>query len=242
MANWYFNDSGQQRGPIPEEELKSLLSSRKISPQSLVWSEGMAEWKSATEISELQPSPYAPPSSITDSVESWSGYTPSGPQIRPWVRYWARTSDSLLFCLIVGLIVPFVYPSFFELNDTLVGIVLLVFYNFVEPILLSTIGTTPFKALMGVRVRNGDGSKLSYPQALTRILTIWIRGQGLGIPIITLITHITSYSHLSNEGITPWDRQGNFIVSHQSVIWWRWLVLALFFVGFVGLMVLGSEA
>ncbi|OYV07383.1 MAG: hypothetical protein CFE26_01265 [Verrucomicrobiales bacterium VVV1] len=138
----------------------------------------------------------------------------------------------------VGMLI---WPEIEEMNDTLLGVLLLGFYNFVEPLMLSTIGTTPFKALLRIRVRNNDGSKLSYFNALSRTFSVWIRGQGLGIPIAALITSIMSYSRLSNDGITSWDQSGGFTVSHQTIQWWRWLVLILVPVGFVALIIVGSE-
>ena len=242
MDLWHFNDSGQQRGPVTAEAIKSLLESRKLPADTLIWSEGMVEWKPANSISEFQLSPYASPTFTSGSETDWSGYLPSGPQVRPWVRYWARTFDFLLFALIFGGAAAMVWPEFVEMNDTLLGILLLVGYNFVEPALFAALGTTPFKALLRVRVRNNDGTKLSYQRALRRTFSIWLRGQGLGVPLIALFTSITSYSRLTRDSITWWDRDGGFTVTHQTVAWWRWLLLIALLGGFIALMTLGSEA
>ncbi len=241
MEQWHFNDSGQQRGPVTAEEIRSLLATHKIQPDTLVWSEGMADWKPAGSISEFRISPYASPTS--DPVEGidWSGYTPSGSQVRPWVRYWARSFDFLLYAMVFGGIAIAIWPGIEEMNDTLLGIIALLFYNLVEPAMLAVVGTTPFKALLRVRVRNNDGTKPSYIRGLRRTVSVWIRGQGLGIPFVALITGITSYSRLSNNGITSWDQEGGFTVTHQTVAWWRWLILIGLFAGFISLMVLGSE-
>jgi hypothetical protein len=241
MDQWYFNDSGQQRGPVGSDEIRSLLAKGSLQTDTLLWTEGMTEWKPAGEISAFQASPYAPPISNDLPEADWSGYEASGSQIRPWVRYWARTFDYLTFCMLVGVAAVIIWPEIEEMNDTLLGVLLLVLYNFVEPLMLSTIGTTPFKALLRIRVRNNDGSKPSYFNALSRTFSVWIRGQGLGIPIAALVTSIMSYSRLSNDGITSWDQSGGFTVSHQTIQWWRWLVLFLIPVGFVALIIVGSE-
>ncbi|MEO5715951.1 MAG: RDD family protein [Luteolibacter sp.] len=225
MSQWYYSESGQQRGPVTEDEIKSLLESRRIHPDTLVWTQGMPDWKAASSIDGLQVSPYAPPASDPTAAIDWSGYEPSGSQVRPWVRYWARTFDFLLFCVVLGGVVMAVWPKVGEMNDTFFGVLLLLGYNFVEPVMLSTIGNTPFKALLRVRVRNNDGTKPSYAKALRRTFAVWIRGQGLGIPLVALITGITSYSRLSNDGVTSWDQDGGFTVTHQTVAWWRWLLL-----------------
>lgn len=43
MDQWHFDDSGQQRGPVTAEEIRSLLANCKIQPDTLVWSEGMGD-------------------------------------------------------------------------------------------------------------------------------------------------------------------------------------------------------
>ncbi len=207
----------------------------------MLWTEGMIDWKPAGSISAFQASPYASPVSDPTSSVDWSGYVPSGPQVRPWVRYWARTFDFLLFCLLVGATVVAVWPEAAEMNDTFLGIILLLGYNFIEPAFLTTIGTTPFKALLCVRLRKSDGAKLTYLQGLSRIFSVWIRGQGLGIPLVALITGITSYNRLSNDSITWWDREGGFTVTHRNVAWWRWVILIGLFAGFIGLMMTADE-
>jgi hypothetical protein len=42
--NWYYESGGQQQGPVPEAELDRLVSSGTLSPDALVWKEGMAGW------------------------------------------------------------------------------------------------------------------------------------------------------------------------------------------------------
>jgi hypothetical protein len=242
------------------------LGSGTLAPEALVWSEGMTEWKPANSVAGLwvsvpppappiqasasspaSVSPYAPPAAAPLSEVDWNGhivdgYVPEGPQIRPWVRYWARTLDFLVFCLVVGVGAAIVAPEFLDTNDTLLTVALLALYNLYEPALLALFGTTPFKALLKVRVRNKDGSKLSYGQALRRTMIIWFAGQGLGIPIAALITNIHSYNRLTKQGITSWDQSGQLTVSHRPVQWWQWLCVIAVLVGFVGLMVLGAEA
>lgn len=264
MHPWYYAESGQQHGPISKEGLQSKLGSGTLAPDALVWTEGMPEWKPANSIpglliatpqqtpppppptsSPASVSPYAPPAASPLSDVDWNGqsnYVPEGPQIRPWVRYWARTFDFLLFCLVVGVAGAIVAPELLETNDTLLTVALLAVYNLYEPAWLALFGATPFKALLRVRVRNQNGSKLSYGQALRRTMVVWFAGQGLGIPIAALITNIHSYNKLTKEGITSWDRSGQLVVNHKPVEWWRWLCIIAVFVGFIGLMVLGAEA
>jgi uncharacterized RDD family membrane protein YckC len=50
--NWYYVDDGQQAGPVDDAGLGSLAASGKITGETLVWREGMANWQPYR---ELQP-------------------------------------------------------------------------------------------------------------------------------------------------------------------------------------------
>jgi hypothetical protein len=242
MTQWFYADSGQQRGPIGESELRNLLETSRIPADTKVWTEGMQDWREASEVPELAFSPYAAPQACLDPEVVWDDYTPSGSQVRPWVRYWARTFDTLIFISGSGILIGVLNPALIEeSNDTLFGIIVLLAYNFVEPVMLSIFGYTPMKWLLKVRVRNADRSKLSYAKALIRTFKVWIKGQGLGIPLISLITHITSYNTLNNHGVTWWDRDAGIEVSHQEIEWWRWVSILVVMAGIVALIVLGLE-
>src|SRR6478736_889309 len=43
--NWFYEAAGQQQGPVPEHELDRLIAEGKVTPNTLVWSEGMADWQ-----------------------------------------------------------------------------------------------------------------------------------------------------------------------------------------------------
>src|ERR1051326_6242596 len=43
--DWYYAESGQQVGPVTSERLDQLRATGKITPVTLVWKEGMAEWQ-----------------------------------------------------------------------------------------------------------------------------------------------------------------------------------------------------
>lgn len=254
MGQWYYTIDGKQNGPVSETEFIKLFETAELGPDTLVWSEGLDDWTPALKIEGLIPTDFnPPPAPLPPSPNDvWpesnlNARPPSGsqvrhrarPWVRPWVRYWARTMDFIIFCFLAGIILGFVYPSALEIPDGLFGILLLFAYNFVEPAMFAAWGTTPGKALLRVRVRNADGGRLSYSEALTRVFKVWFRGQGLGIPIVALFTQINAYNRLTKKGKTTWDREGNISVRHQLIEAWRVVVVVLFFTGFVFLMVLG---
>ena len=143
-----------------------------------------------------------------------SAQTP-GP--RPWVRYFARSIDHLLIFGLASIVVGFAYIM--GLRPGLQ--VTLIWYGFtsvgwiaIEAILLSAFGATPGKAMLGVQVRTNAGENLNFFQALSRASGVWIRGEGLGIPVVSLITLIVAYNKLMGDRIASWDRDGGTKVDH----------------------------
>ncbi len=44
--NWYYAINGQRQGPVQQQELERLVSTGVITEQTLIWREGMTDWKS----------------------------------------------------------------------------------------------------------------------------------------------------------------------------------------------------
>jgi uncharacterized RDD family membrane protein YckC len=53
--NWYYANNGQRQGPIAQVELERLVSTSVITDQTLVWKEGMAEWKPYADVKTSLP-------------------------------------------------------------------------------------------------------------------------------------------------------------------------------------------
>jgi hypothetical protein len=51
--SWFYASNGQQQGPIPETQFRDLIARGSVTPDTLVWSEGMAGWQKAGEIPGL---------------------------------------------------------------------------------------------------------------------------------------------------------------------------------------------
>jgi hypothetical protein len=56
---WYYARGGRQFGPVPAEEVSGKLASGELTPQDLLWREGMSNWQPAASVPEfaLQPPP-----------------------------------------------------------------------------------------------------------------------------------------------------------------------------------------
>jgi len=160
--------------------------------------------------------------------------------IRPWVRYWARSLDYFLFAFLTGIIIGLLYPPALEISHHIFSMIILCTYIFVEAFMLASWGSTPGKALLRVHLKKTGGNKLSYSEAFKRALKVWIRGLGLGIPIVSICTLINANIKLNKEGITSWDQEGKFLVTHQDIGAWRIVVTVLIFIVFFTFIVFGE--
>lgn len=135
---------------------------------------------------------------------------------RPWIRFWAKLVDVWLWVIVLGLLVGLLFPRWSaETNETLVGLILLACTVPIHALLLSTSGTTVGKALFNIKVTH-NGRKLTFGQALGREVLVYLRGFGLGIPIVSLFTQIAAYGDLKKVGSSSWDRENGNVVTHND--------------------------
>jgi hypothetical protein len=118
-------------------------------------------------------------------------------QVRPWVRYFARTIDYSCFAGIVYFSLMAISPQTFEIYKSVKYISLAaIVWIFIEAVLLSTVGTTLGKWVLRVSVRNNDGTKLKFSRSLLRSIFVWACGTGFGVAFLNIILSIISYEYL----------------------------------------------
>src|ERR1700704_5023566 len=59
--SWFFASQGRQEGPYPENQLRDLIAAGTVTADTLVWSEGMADWQKAGDIPGLLSATPRPP-------------------------------------------------------------------------------------------------------------------------------------------------------------------------------------
>lgn len=241
MSSWFYSKDGQQQGPVDDATLKHMLATGELPPEALVWTRDLGRWRPASEVQGLLSAGAQPPPIATGERESET-FLPSGPQVRPWVRYFARGVDYLVFGSFMGVVLAFAYPAALALQSMAFGFLTLIVYLVVEPALLTVFGTTPGKWLLRVRLRRVDGARLGYPEALKRSFWVWVFGQACGVPVLSLFTSIHCYSQLTQHHTTYWDRNGGFVVAHQSMTAMRIVTAVLLVVVLVTLSVIGTLA
>jgi uncharacterized RDD family membrane protein YckC len=235
MSEWYYKQGDQKCGPLIESDLVELIETGVLHTDTLVWTRELSRWTVASDVTGLFASASKPPllsnalppRSFLDAPD----YTISGNQCRPWVRVFARAMDFLLYIILLQVV--FASANELVLYILVCTFVFLLTYLFVEPAMLVAWGSTPGKFLFGVRVRNSDGSKLSYAKALSRTYKVVFRGIACGLGIFALFYLIRSYSRLMKEGITSWDEDGEIEVSHQIIGLWRTIVIILIFIAII---------
>ena len=131
---------------------------------------------------------------------------------RPWLRLAARAIDVALFFLALSLVAVAINPA---LPD-IIGPTFMLLTIPLEALLLSSWGTTPGKALLGVKVRAADGSKLGFGQAVRRAAAVWTFGLGAN-QTVSLATGWIAFARLRARGATYWDALDGHRVEHAVV-------------------------
>ncbi len=159
------------------------------------------------------------------------------PKAHPWLRYWARSVDYSVAALLSVLMLA-ALGNAAAFASALLLLVMVAWFP-VEAVLLTTLGTTPGKALFAMSVRSTDGRLLDFTAALRRSFGVWLMGLGLGIPLVSLITMLVAHDRLVNTRTTRWDEKAGSVVVHGALGPGRVLLMILAVVGFVGLCIAG---
>lgn len=180
-------------------------------------------------------------------------WTDVGPH--PWRRYFARMFDTVTngalsifgVALLTAWQSPPAYRDFSSALDNRVvaSIVTCLAAIPLNALLIGFTGGTLGKWLFGVRVLSQDRSTIGFGPALAREGAVWLRGMGLGIPIVVLVTCIVAFNHLRRAGTTSWDQKDLFMVVHRPMGVWQVVASIIGIIAFlsivVGLAALGTK-
>lgn len=242
---WYYAQGSKQEGPVTEQALSTMLTTRQLPMTTLVWSEHLSAWTPASSVDPFAHSA-APPPPMNKSAPAFETkpiprpagaprYSEDGysTEPRPWHRFLARFIDNIAYSLpetIVMMILIGLFNMVAPIPKTQISLAITVANFFVlpipillEPTLLALLGGTPGKLLLNIRVRNADGSKLTWLQAMQRTGAVWLRGGPLAafIPLIGFLVciglEIFQYQQLTSTGSTSWDRNQNLTYEHGEI-------------------------
>ncbi|MFB9266139.1 DUF4339 domain-containing protein [Bradyrhizobium erythrophlei] len=106
--NWFYASEGQQKGPLPEVQLRDLIARGTVRADTLVWTEGMSGWQKAGEIPGLIPGSAAPPAfpqaGGSPPVVASGAY--SGGPLSIDFGIWEFVWRSLVFAIASSFIIP----------------------------------------------------------------------------------------------------------------------------------------
>ncbi len=237
---WWHVDGDSQAGPLSEHALRRRIVQGAIGIDTPMWRTGMAEWLPLGDIPELgallaeieaqqriHAPPVAPDMPMVEAALA-VGPSPAG----PWSRFVARELDMMLAYGVISLAVLLIGGAGIKLHSGyFVAMVLLQWSPLpmlLDATLLSAIGATPGKWLLGVQVRRTDGAKLKLGQAWQRALHLWVYGFGCNLPIVNLVTRILAYRALRQGRQLRWDQLGGDVVTQPvRKPGWRMLFVVL---------------
>jgi len=156
------------------------------------------------------------PSEIIVETEEEQGKT-NYKKINPWQRFLARFTDYSLLNLFI-IFLRYLFSGHFSLLhfEYIIPLQFLLWVP-IEAFFLSKCGYTPGKFLLRTRVKFHLSKKLDFSRALRRSFSVWVKGMGLGIPIISIFVMLFSYFKLKTEGTTSWDKDEHTHVVHESL-------------------------
>jgi uncharacterized RDD family membrane protein YckC len=196
--NWFYVDTGQQAGPVTDEQLDDLVRSGKVRGDTLVWREGLANWQP---YSQARPEGVQPPAPVPPAAQPMAAAAPTAGGVVPppgayqpmpgavyglayagfWMRFLAKLIDGLIIGAVVGIPI-----AFFMFRGALSGAPpdlqrWVQFFTAAPWQLLETaigllyngfflgkFGATPGKMALGLKVLSPEGNPISYGRAFGR--------------------------------------------------------------------------
>lgn len=145
---------------------------------------------------------------------------------RPWRRFFAKAVDFSIYSIMIlvtvfvlaiaaafaGVEFGYEYPHWVE--HVVLTPIAIVLCCLIDALFLGLVGTTPGRALFRIHVAPNGPGELTPGVAMRRNVRLAALGLGLGLPIVALVMQIVSYRALVDNGITPWDRRENLVVTY----------------------------
>lgn len=219
----YWIADKKQCGPATVPDVLSLVQMGELTPETRGWHAGCEQWMPLKELPALadflkeKPEPEQPEESAElppvppAEAEPQAQDEPVLPEgaVRvylpsPVQRMLARFVDMALYlALVYGVIYTRQIP--FDASLLPSGPIVWVAFVVLEASLLSYLGTTPGKALMGIHVRSVGADRFTFGRSLARACLVFIGGVGMMVSILPVFMMGYSWWMLRSRGLTMWD-------------------------------------
>ena len=220
MNQTYIFKNEQNCGPFNDDTIQEMIDCKELAGEDFCWREGWPDWLT---ISSVYFGENAEVQRIIAQLESVHVLPTNGQLFR---RYLARFMDYRLGGMVLGAIIATTgWQSEFLKKPYIAGLLGIFIWSLIEPIFLCTFGYTPFKALLGIKVRGLDGKTLKFAPASKRTFRVWLAGVALGIPLVSTIFAILAYRKAKDTGISSWDLYAKSQVEYQKIGWAKIILL-----------------
>lgn len=226
----YWIKEKKRCGPATVPDVLSLLQTGELSPETLGWHPGCAGWLPLRELpalsdfltppeaetapqeeAELPPIPPAETENAPDGATIVRVYLPS-----PGMRLLARMVDiALYFTLVYGV----VYVRQIPFEPLLLPGSPLFWLPFIllETALVSVLGTTPGKAMLGIYIRSVvDNGALGAWRSFSRAMLVFVAGMGMMFSFLPLVMMGFALWSIKRRGITLWDARSGTLPLQTS--------------------------
>jgi uncharacterized RDD family membrane protein YckC/Tfp pilus assembly major pilin PilA len=195
MSEYWIARQGNKHGPFPEDQVRRNYASGRVLPTDLVWTEGMADWKTASQVFGAAPprpaplvqpvptpapTPYQPPAAVVRD----EGDSDLGDEVTYagfWVRFGAVIIDTIIVYIIAfvaGAVVGLLFasvggPGWATGGAMICGIVgAFLYFTLMES---SERGATLGKRVFRLRVVTAEGNeRISFARAVGRYFARFI--------------------------------------------------------------------
>ena len=242
MRTWIIID-GEKTGPFDIAQVARRIESGELKPETYGWIEGMKEWQPLATMPQFADScaisrepvpppipqvaldPAAPARTAHWQIPASTMQEKTQILIR---RFFARWFDFLMWS---GLY----WCAFYLAGSDLKSLILNFWFNYlmmivwiiIEAAMIHVWGTTPGKALLGLRVRRADGEPVTIGLSVLRSIRVYLMGMGMTHPILMPLCHGFSWWFVRKHGAALWDGASGIRVTMTAIKPWRWVLYAM---------------
>jgi len=217
MEVWLIRN-GKKSGPYHDYDVRSKIGDGDLGPDDSVWHEGLSEWTKLGEIdlfrgefkdTEAVGEVAIPPELPEKFLKRAANATEEKPKRYLARRFWGRWLDLVMYSAVWWLGMYLVGRDIEAvLRNPWLQLTIYVPWFVIEAWLIHRFGSTPGKWLMGLGVRNEDGSKLELKPSIWRALRVLVTGIGFGWAVLSLLCQGLSWFTTRRLGKPIWDQLG----------------------------------
>lgn len=249
---------GQRQGPYQLFRLTEMLEDGELTPKDPVWHEGMEKWQALEDTESLRGVMRQP------VVAKESGDHPQTSPIQEskpaavipeltvallrqrralaWRRLFARQIDLTIATVTTVMAAAAMgwsdLWSLFKPDSLAIILAPAMIWILVDTIMLSLLGWTPGRLLLGLRVVDKNGARPSARTALKRSALLWAGGLGFGLPaawLLPLAQWAYAFWLFQQRGETLWDHSAGTRVIVCQLNRWHAVGLAVITAGVTSL-------